>query len=144
VVVPTCNNDRTIEACLRSLRSHHHPCRVVVVDNHSSDDTAAIARTLAEAVVTARRERSAQRNRGPRLEPLMRRFDRGSEGWVLSLRARPVGPLARIDALANHEEGRVRHLDACRKKAHFAVVIRRFVAGASIMSEAAIAAGTGT
>jgi len=49
VVVPTRNSSRTIEACLRSLRAQDHPCRVVVVDNHSSDDTVAVARLLADA-----------------------------------------------------------------------------------------------
>jgi len=205
VVVPTRNNSRTIEACLRSLRAQDHPCRIVVVDNHSSDDTVAIAGSLADAVVTAGPERSAQRNLGARLEPLgdvvgfvdsdmrcspgvvgeavaaidagavavivpertigegywarVRAFERsfyvgsdsveaarfyrrdcfeaiggfdetldpGPEDWDLSLRARHLGPLARIDALIDHDEGRVRYLDACRKKARYAEGLRRFV-----------------
>lgn len=206
VVVLTRNNSRTIEACLRSLRAQDHPCRVVVVDNHLSDDTVEIARLLADAVVTAGPERSAQRNLGARLEPLgdvvgfvdsdmrcspgvvgeavaaidagavavivpertvgegywarVRAFERsfyvgsdgvkaarfyrrdcfeaiggfdetldpGPEDWDLSLRTRPLGPLTRVDALIDHDEGRVRCLDACRKKARYAEGLRRFVA----------------
>jgi len=50
------------------------------------------------------------------------------EDWDLSLRTRPLGPLARVDALIDHDEGRVRYLDACRKKARYAEGLRRFVA----------------
>jgi len=80
VVVPSCNNDCTTEACLRSLHSHHHPCRVVVVDNHLSDDTAAIAPTLADAVVTARR--GALRTAQPRSTPRTGGGDRRGYGYV--------------------------------------------------------------
>ncbi len=67
VVVPTRNSGRTLEACLRSLRSQVPPCLVVVVDNHSTDDTAAIACRYADTVAVAGPERSAQRNAGAEL-----------------------------------------------------------------------------
>lgn len=67
VVVPTRNSSRTIEACLRSLRSQSVPCLVVVVDNHSTDDTAAMACQNADVVALAGPERSAQRNVGAEL-----------------------------------------------------------------------------
>jgi glycosyltransferase involved in cell wall biosynthesis len=65
VVVPTRNNQRTIEACLRSARDQSHDCiELIVVDNASSDGTVEIARGIADTVVTAGPERSAQRNAG--------------------------------------------------------------------------------
>jgi glycosyltransferase involved in cell wall biosynthesis len=65
VVVPTRNNERTIEACLRSVREQDHPgIELIVVDNSSTDRTLDIARRLADAVISAGPERSAQRNVG--------------------------------------------------------------------------------
>jgi glycosyltransferase involved in cell wall biosynthesis len=65
VVVPTRNNERTIEACLASIKAQtHQPLELVVVDNSSSDRTVEIAERLADVVETAGPERSAQRNRG--------------------------------------------------------------------------------
>jgi glycosyltransferase involved in cell wall biosynthesis len=65
VVVPTRNVARTLEACLRSIRSQdYRPIELIVVDNSSSDDTVAIARAHADTVLIAGPERSAQRNVG--------------------------------------------------------------------------------
>ena len=69
VVVATKNAERTVEACLRSIRSQSFPCRLVVVDNWSTDATPEIARRLADAVITQGPERSAQRNSGARSFP---------------------------------------------------------------------------
>lgn len=66
-VVPTRNSGRTLEACLRSLTSQSLRCWVVVVDNHSTDDTIAIACEYADIVAVAGPERSAQRNAGAAL-----------------------------------------------------------------------------
>ena len=67
VVVPTRNSGRTLEACLRSLRDQSFVCVIVVVDNHSMDDTVAIACQYADIVAMAGPERSAQRNAGAAL-----------------------------------------------------------------------------
>lgn len=65
VVVPTRNNIRTIEACLRSVVEQSHPdVELIVVDNHSTDGTPQVAERLADRVITAGPERSAQRNTG--------------------------------------------------------------------------------
>ncbi len=64
VVVPTRNSARTIQACLESLRAQDVPCTVIVVDNGSSDSTPEIAHKLADLVLEAGPERSAQRNAG--------------------------------------------------------------------------------
>jgi len=67
VVVPTRNSARTLQACLESLRSQDVRPTIVVVDNHSSDETLSIAEQLADIVEVAGPERSAQRNRGAEL-----------------------------------------------------------------------------
>ncbi|WP_018155771.1 glycosyltransferase family 2 protein [Demetria terragena] len=65
VVVPTRNNARTIEACLKSVRAQTYPAvELIVVDNSSDDGTPQLAEGYANRVVTAGPERSAQRNRG--------------------------------------------------------------------------------
>lgn len=69
VVVPTRNAQRTLGACLQSLRSQSYPCRTVVVDNNSTDGTLAIAEHGADVVLHAGPERSAQRNIGARAFP---------------------------------------------------------------------------
>jgi FkbM family methyltransferase len=67
VVVPTRNSARTLEACLQSIRAQDTACHLVVVDNHSDDSTVAIALRLADTVIVAGPERSAQRNAGARV-----------------------------------------------------------------------------
>ncbi len=69
VVVPTKNAARTVAACLSSIRAQTYPCRSVVVDNASSDATVEIATELADVVLHAGPERSAQRNHGARSHP---------------------------------------------------------------------------
>jgi hypothetical protein len=64
VVVPTRNSARTLRACLESIRAQRVACTLVVVDNHSTDETKAISAELADLVLEAGPERSAQRNRG--------------------------------------------------------------------------------
>jgi glycosyltransferase involved in cell wall biosynthesis len=64
-IVPTRNTERTLRACLESLRAQSHPdVEIVVVDNHSDDATAAIARELADRLEVSGPERSGQRNHG--------------------------------------------------------------------------------
>jgi glycosyltransferase involved in cell wall biosynthesis len=64
VVVPTRNSARTLGPCLDSMRAQTVACHVVVVDNHSEDDTQAIARAGADELIVKGPERSAQRNAG--------------------------------------------------------------------------------
>lgn len=65
VVVPTRNSERTLAACLRSIRGQTHPAvELIVVDNASSDRTVELACQLADVVLAAGPERSAQRNVG--------------------------------------------------------------------------------
>jgi glycosyltransferase involved in cell wall biosynthesis len=65
VVVTTRDVERTLEACLRSIRAQdHQPLELLVVDNSSTDRTGEIAARLADVVLIGGPERSAQRNLG--------------------------------------------------------------------------------
>lgn len=67
IVVATRNSGRTLEACLKSARRQDYPLvEIIVVDNHSSDDTARIAAGHADLLLQAGPERCAQRNAGIR------------------------------------------------------------------------------
>ena len=89
VVVPTRNNLRTIGACLRSVVEQEPSVELIVVDNHSTDGTLEVARRLADRVITAGPERSAQRNTGI--------AEAGSE-WVLWLDSDMILPPRSIAA----------------------------------------------
>jgi glycosyltransferase involved in cell wall biosynthesis len=65
VIVTIRNSDRTLEACLRSIRSQsHQPIELVVIDNKSSDGSLRTARAYSDILDDFGPERSAQRNRG--------------------------------------------------------------------------------
>ncbi len=67
VIVATKNSARTLEACLKSVRSQTYaPIELIVVDNNSSDGTAGVAERYADRVLQAGPERCAQRNEGIR------------------------------------------------------------------------------
>jgi arabinofuranan 3-O-arabinosyltransferase len=63
-VVPTKNSEPTIEGCLTSIAEQSVPVRTIVVDNHSTDRTPDIARSLGCDLLIAGPERSRQRNVG--------------------------------------------------------------------------------
>jgi glycosyltransferase involved in cell wall biosynthesis len=65
VIVPTKNSAELLEACLLSIRNQSYKnIELVVVDNHSVDNTSAIGRKYTDKVFTKGPERSAQRNYG--------------------------------------------------------------------------------
>jgi len=67
IIITTKNSARTLEACLRSVRDQtYRPIEIIVVDNHSADETLAIAKKYADRVLQAGPERCAQRNAGIR------------------------------------------------------------------------------
>ena len=89
VVVPTRNNTRTIEACLSSVREQTYPAvELLVVDNHSTDDTRQIAERIADRVIVAGPERSAQRNEG---------IEAARGEWVLWLDSDMILPPRTLD-----------------------------------------------
>jgi len=65
IIVPTYNSAATLGNCLESIRKQNYqPIELIVVDNHSTDDTFEIARSHTDSVFTKGPERSAQRNFG--------------------------------------------------------------------------------
>jgi glycosyltransferase involved in cell wall biosynthesis len=67
VIVPTRNSARFLRACLESVkRQTYRPIEIIVVDNNSTDATAAIAREYTTRVFSCGPERSAQVNYGVR------------------------------------------------------------------------------
>jgi glycosyltransferase involved in cell wall biosynthesis len=65
VIVPTKNSASFLEACLSSIQSQTYKhLELIVVDNHSTDETLAIAKKYTKYVYTKGPERSAQRNFG--------------------------------------------------------------------------------
>jgi glycosyltransferase involved in cell wall biosynthesis len=65
IIVPTYNSEEFLEACLRSIRAQTYKrIELIVVDNHSKDNTVAIAKKHSDKFYTKGPERSAQRNFG--------------------------------------------------------------------------------
>lgn len=65
VIVTTKNEEQYLETCLDSIKAQSYKhIEIIVVDNHSSDQTKAIARRYTRSVFEAGLERSAQRNFG--------------------------------------------------------------------------------
>lgn len=65
VIVTTRNNHATLDACLRSIvAQRYQPIELLVVDNHSTDDTKHIAARYTTRVFNTGPERSVQRNYG--------------------------------------------------------------------------------
>jgi glycosyltransferase involved in cell wall biosynthesis len=65
IIIPAYNSSRTLEACLRSIKEQtYSPIELIVVDNHSTDGTAGIAKKYTEKVFIKGPERSTQRNFG--------------------------------------------------------------------------------
>jgi len=69
VIVPTRNSQATIGRCLESLKTQtYRNVEIIVVDNHSSDDTVRVAASFKGVrVVEAGPERSSQVNTGSRM-----------------------------------------------------------------------------
>lgn len=66
VIVPTYNSAKTLEICLKSVKSQTYPnIEIIIVDNNSTDDTRKIAEKYGEVFIKGP-ERSAQRNFGAR------------------------------------------------------------------------------
>lgn len=65
VIVPTRNSASFLKECLHSIREQtYQNIEIIVVDNYSTDETLRIASSLADNVLTAGPERSAQMNAG--------------------------------------------------------------------------------
>lgn len=65
VVIPTCNSERTIGVCLKSVKAQSYSnIEVIVVNNYSADRTRGMAERFDARVVLCRAGRSKARNVG--------------------------------------------------------------------------------
>ena len=68
IVIPVLNEAATIEAALRALAPlRARGAEVIVVDGGSADDTAALAKPFADAVIASERGRATQMNAGAKV-----------------------------------------------------------------------------
>jgi glycosyltransferase involved in cell wall biosynthesis len=68
IVIPTKNSSNTLAACLDSIINQYYKnIEIIVIDNHSTDNTIEIARRYTNSVYTFGPERSFQINYGVRL-----------------------------------------------------------------------------
>ena len=66
IIIPTLNEEKTIEPCLSALQPLRNNCEIIIVDGDSTDNTRVIARTLADKVVSSDKGRARQMNNGAR------------------------------------------------------------------------------
>lgn len=65
VVIPTKNSSKTLSQCLDSIKNQSYEnIEIIVVDNHSTDNTLEIAKTYTNNIYTFSPERSSQINYG--------------------------------------------------------------------------------
>jgi rSAM/selenodomain-associated transferase 2 len=66
IIIPTLNEEKTIEPCLSALQPLRSNCEIIIVDGGSIDNTRVIAGTLADKVVSSDKGRARQMNNGAR------------------------------------------------------------------------------
>ena len=67
IIIPTLNEEKTIEGCLSALQPLRDECELIIVDGDSIDNTRILAAPLADKVITSAKGRSRQMNNGARL-----------------------------------------------------------------------------
>ena len=66
IIIPTLNEEKTIESCLSAIQPLRSNCEIIIVDGGSTDNTIVIARSLADKVVSSDKGRARQMNNGAR------------------------------------------------------------------------------
>lgn len=66
IIIPTLNEEKTIESCLSALQPLRSNCEIIIVDGGSTDNTRVIARSQADKVVSSDKGRARQMNNGAR------------------------------------------------------------------------------
>ena len=66
IIIPTLNEEKTIQSCLSALRPLRAECEIIIVDGGSTDNTKILARPLAGKVITSAKGRARQMNSGAR------------------------------------------------------------------------------
>ena len=66
IIIPTLNEEKTIEACLLALQHLRNNCEIIIVDGGSADNTRVVAESLVDKVITSEKGRARQMNNGAR------------------------------------------------------------------------------
>jgi rSAM/selenodomain-associated transferase 2 len=66
IIIPTLNEEKTIEDCLSALQPLRNDCEIIIVDGDSSDYTRIVAAPLADKVIISALGRAKQMNSGAR------------------------------------------------------------------------------
>jgi rSAM/selenodomain-associated transferase 2 len=66
IIIPTLNEENTIEDCLSALQPLRDDCEIIIVDGNSTDNTRIVAEPLADKVITSALGRAIQMNNGAR------------------------------------------------------------------------------
>lgn len=64
IVIPTLNEERSIQSCLLALQPLRNQCEIIIVDGDSIDNTRNLAAPLADKVITSAKGRAKQMNTG--------------------------------------------------------------------------------
>ena len=66
IIIPTLNEEKTIEACLLALQPLRNNCEIIIVDGGSADNTRVVAESLVDKVITSEKGRARQMNNSAR------------------------------------------------------------------------------
>ena len=66
IIIPTLNEEKTIQSCLSALQPLRNECEIIIVDGDSIDNTRILAAPLADKVITSAKGRAKQMNNGAR------------------------------------------------------------------------------
>jgi rSAM/selenodomain-associated transferase 2 len=64
IIIPTLNEEKTIEGCLSALQPLRNECEIIIADGDSTDNTRMLASPLADKVITSAKGRARQMNKG--------------------------------------------------------------------------------
>jgi rSAM/selenodomain-associated transferase 2 len=66
IIIPTLNEEKTIQSCLLALQPLRRECEIIIVDGDSIDNTLILAVPLADKVIASAKGRAKQMNNGAR------------------------------------------------------------------------------
>jgi rSAM/selenodomain-associated transferase 2 len=66
IIIPTLNEEKTIQSCLSALQPLRNNCEIIIVDASSADNTRVVSEALADKVFPSEKGRARQMNNGAR------------------------------------------------------------------------------
>ncbi len=64
VIIPTLNEEKSIQSCLLALQPLRNDCEIIIADGESNDNTRSLALPLVDKVMTSAKGRAKQMNNG--------------------------------------------------------------------------------